>query len=102
VTVPPDSAPRSRHDALPIFEAAGHAPGHRFLLFFAHTWAKMMGWSVSGRLVSMARSRTPTRGPAITPSTPLPTALPPSRRAIWRSEEHTSELQSRFDLVCRP
>src|SRR5699024_12678223 len=25
-------------------------------------------------------------------------AIPPGR---WRSEEHTSELQSRFDLVCR-
>src|SRR5699024_9888430 len=23
-------------------------------------------------------------------------------RAVARSEEHTSELQSRFDLVCRP
>src|SRR5207249_8640819 len=23
------------------------------------------------------------------------------RRYLWRSEEHTSELQSRFDLVCR-
>src|SRR5207249_10453933 len=23
------------------------------------------------------------------------------RRLRWRSEEHTSELQSRFDLVCR-
>src|SRR6266704_7185897 len=22
-------------------------------------------------------------------------------RSFWRSEEHTSELQSRFDLVCR-
>src|SRR5699024_11384603 len=22
-------------------------------------------------------------------------------RSCWRSEEHTSELQSRFDLVCR-
>src|SRR5438067_7322048 len=22
-------------------------------------------------------------------------------RRLWRSEEHTSELQSRFDLVCR-
>src|SRR5699024_12697424 len=22
-------------------------------------------------------------------------------RMVWRSEEHTSELQSRFDLVCR-
>src|SRR5437868_14519775 len=24
-----------------------------------------------------------------------------ARRDSWRSEEHTSELQSRFDLVCR-
>src|SRR5207249_11331663 len=24
-----------------------------------------------------------------------------SRSSRWRSEEHTSELQSRFDLVCR-
>src|SRR5699024_11390958 len=23
------------------------------------------------------------------------------RENLWRSEEHTSELQSRFDLVCR-
>src|SRR5699024_11219719 len=32
--------------------------------------------------------------------------VPPRYRSsyfqhIWRSEEHTSELQSRFDLVCR-
>src|SRR5699024_11733251 len=25
----------------------------------------------------------------------------PATRARWRSEEHTSELQSRFDIVCR-
>src|SRR5699024_11907145 len=25
----------------------------------------------------------------------------PGTRVTWRSEEHTSELQSRFDLVCR-
>src|SRR5699024_12060613 len=32
-----------------------------------------------------------------------PQAVPPQllRRSRWRSEEHTSELQSRFDLVCR-
>src|SRR5207249_11813720 len=28
-------------------------------------------------------------------------ALPATRRSVPRSEEHTSELQSRFDLVCR-
>src|SRR2546429_7229831 len=26
---------------------------------------------------------------------------PPTARAAWRSEEHTSELQSRLHLVCR-
>src|SRR5699024_12592178 len=25
----------------------------------------------------------------------------PVLKSLWRSEEHTSELQSRFDLVCR-
>src|SRR5207249_12224366 len=29
------------------------------------------------------------------------TSAPGARRARTRSEEHTSELQSRFDLVCR-
>src|SRR5438874_3297903 len=32
---------------------------------------------------------------------PVFTAVPPGSRANWRSEEHTSELQSRRDLVCR-
>src|SRR5207249_11835964 len=39
---------------------------------------------------------------------PWPSGLPPRQpsypgvlSSIWRSEEHTSELQSRFDLVCR-
>src|SRR5438067_3696842 len=31
----------------------------------------------------------------------LPPAAPGSAAASARSEEHTSELQSRFDLVCR-
>src|SRR5699024_11624262 len=50
----------------------------------------------------------------IFPQFSLPNHLPPSissmkevdafadaLRNAWRSEEHTSELQSRFDLVCR-
>src|SRR5207249_5440191 len=36
---------------------------------------------------------------------PPPSGPPPARAGRWwpttRSEEHTSELQSRFDLVCR-
>src|SRR5699024_12189330 len=29
-----------------------------------------------------------------------PAVQPPVANGLWRSEEHTSELQSRFDLVC--
>src|SRR5699024_12864868 len=32
---------------------------------------------------------------------PIPATTNPARLAEQRSEEHTSELQSRFDLVCR-
>src|SRR5437867_8048220 len=36
------------------------------------------------------------------PLAPLPAAPdPPLHRALHRSEEHTSELQSPYDLVCR-
>src|SRR5438874_6435860 len=44
---------------------------------------------------------TPLRPPR--PSTCSPSMRSPWRRmgAPWRSEEHTSELQSRRDLVCR-
>src|SRR2546422_4187062 len=42
---------------------------------------------------------------ASTPRTPLPTRTPPRARESGetapRSEEHTSELQSRLHLVCR-
>src|SRR5699024_11390249 len=31
----------------------------------------------------------------------IPATACPRPRSPWRSEEHTSELQSRFDLVCR-
>src|SRR5699024_11438366 len=38
----------------------------------------------------------------VTPKTSQPYSLPSERTAAsQRSEEHTSELQSRFDLVCR-
>src|SRR5207247_5409794 len=35
------------------------------------------------------------------PESPADGTSPPSRRRTVRSEEHTSELQSRVDLVCR-
>src|SRR3712207_8615771 len=63
----------SLHDALPIYKIAEGTP---------------VGTSASGTLV--VQSATAAIG--------QPTWL---RLLIWRSEEHTSELQSRQYLVCR-
>src|SRR3712207_8010565 len=64
-----------------------------------------------GRFVSMAVVVTPftvvADGLPLTPSTPpvepsaLNTCSAPGRSTFFRSEEHTSELQSRQYLVCR-
>src|SRR6266699_2026665 len=44
----------------------------------------------------------PRRSPALPRDAPrTPCQLRPPHRAAWRSEEHTSELQSRPHLVCR-
>src|SRR2546430_8523031 len=46
---------------------------------------------------TLFRSRAkPPRSPPCTPTTPAS-----GRPSIWRSEEHTSELQSQSNLVCR-
>src|SRR2546429_6589098 len=45
------------------------------------------------------RSRIPPRGPS--PARPCRENPLPGRRRTRRSEEHTSELQSRLHLVCR-
>src|SRR3989449_8435458 len=74
----------SLHDALPILSSA--------------TWVRSSRdpsstsvWSARGR----ARSRRCTS--TITPNAPKP----PAASLVRRSEEHTSELQSRLHLVCR-
>src|SRR5437773_3210864 len=57
-------------------------------------------------IMTWGRSSPPNRrgGGSYTPITSYGTPLILMRRAIgsrWRSEEHTSELQSHHDLVCR-
>src|SRR5207249_8257212 len=70
----------SLHDALPIWKSLDRA----------HTWTRIspdlarQTWAVPASAGRYASTVTPT-----------------PRGAITRSEEHTSELQSRFDLVCR-
>src|SRR5699024_11655211 len=57
------------------------------------------GSPAGGSPRSARKSRTPrsSREPTYWPRS---SALAPTQ-VRWRSEEHTSELQSRFDLVCR-
>src|SRR5207249_9172779 len=43
----------------------------------------------------------PRRGRVLRAPASLPERCPAAHRSGRRSEEHTSELQSRFDLVCR-
>src|SRR2546430_5141686 len=78
---PPRSTPLSLHDALPIWKP----PGERGPSLHPKPTATSARAAVpSGRI----SSRTPR----------APTAAGPS---VWRSEEHTSELQSQSNLVCR-
>src|SRR5437773_8116990 len=50
-------------------------------------------------LAGARRSGTPCSAPP--GSWPWPPSIPLSAGRTWRSEEHTSELQSHHDLVCR-
>src|SRR5699024_11949443 len=77
-----DLYPLSLHDALPISA-----------LVHAHGWR----WNCDGVWTRLAPGDTdPETGRTYT-GVPKASQLAPGER----SEEHTSELQSRFDLVCR-
>src|SRR5699024_12165197 len=60
-------------------------------------------WSLEfSRTLASVASRSPRRGSRLLTGIPVVTFLSPLTRTVLdRSEEHTSELQSRFDLVCR-
>src|SRR5438034_2373394 len=75
----------SLHDALPI--SSGPAVGSGSVA--THTSYRLRG---SSHLIFRS-TRRPSKGP--------PRGNPRSCRSSGRSEEHTSELQSHSDLVCR-
>src|SRR5204862_6621493 len=98
-TSPPDFCTLSLHDALPIFselfpEVARHVDELCFLSGM-HTEGQSHGQAVlflhTGNF-SLAR---PSVGSWVT------YGLGTENQDLPRSEEHTSELQSRRDLVCR-
>src|SRR5207249_5666579 len=77
----------SLHDALPISGALGPCVRSPGMITTATT-------PPATRAQPHTRARCPTRQRARA-------ACPPACAPRVRSEEHTSELQSRFDLVCR-
>src|SRR5690606_41819903 len=90
----------SLHDALPILDAM--VPSGRMntqssgmSVFFIH----MATRSAVGQMKSIPRPG----GSPVRPMRPMAcTELPPDRGMLFiRSEEHTSELQSRENIVCR-
>src|SRR5207249_10375753 len=94
LTAPPPSQlyTLSLHDALPIFAhvTSAHHPSRgpsRHRLGHGRRRLDRL-WTTH-----LARHHAPADSPHAVRRAPLP--------PIWRSEEHTSELQSRFDLVCR-
>src|SRR5699024_12858454 len=81
-------APLSLHDALPILETT--------------VTSRSLSWRCS--LLGLSTSSPFTRPTFSAPTGPFQGMSEMARAAevpIRRSEEHTSELQSRFDLVCR-
>src|SRR5437773_5983164 len=88
--LPPPSAASSTlslHDALPIWVWSQsppviHSPGLRVRAYSRRR--RTNSWGVAAFRKSTDASWNP-----------------PPMKCVWRSEEHTSELQSHHDLVCR-
>src|SRR5207249_6756433 len=92
---PPHTSPLSLHDALPISRASSPSVKGAF--------------RVESNSHPSNRNRSTIRNifcerpnkPSLTTLKAPPLTLFVSTRDKFRSEEHTSELQSRLDLVCR-
>src|SRR5207249_11274309 len=92
----------SLHDALPIYcSTVSPEPGSEAWLCPAGVPADT-SISPSAPKIVTGFSKITDRRPAISDSPPPSSTTLVNRLCISsRSEEHTSELQSRFDLVCR-
>src|SRR5699024_11830350 len=95
-------APLPLHDALPIWLRSAHPRWRPELDPAYYAERADLDATVSGLRALLDISRT---GPLARyidkPFLPGRTDLDDDALAEHRSEEHTSELQSRFDLVCR-
>src|SRR5699024_12243560 len=95
---PTSAVTRSLHDALPILKAEGHAWAAQAAGVCNTGCRHSRGEEVKrrGRFTGQAQS-----GQSPPSLDFYPPGMPATCVAHARSEEHTSELQSRFDLVCR-
>src|SRR5207249_12163384 len=84
----------SLHDALPILQVRSRMPGGL---------TQVVRVAQLDQSTALRRRRPQVQ---LLPWTPFFAPVPQQqqgelRKLVFRSEEHTSELQSRFDLVCR-
>src|SRR5207249_11821458 len=94
-TPPTVPSPLSLHDALPIWWAFWRT---------AASYSSFSIWygpHIDTRCSSLCTSRRVSSSPKFRPHSGSRTWTCTSPVTGSRSEEHTSELQSRFDLVCR-
>src|SRR5699024_12623459 len=95
-TPPPTVYPLSLHDALPILARPGHFDGMltvvNKLLHLTAAEVSVFGQKDAQQLALVRR---------MVADQNLTTRIDAVPIVRERSEEHTSELQSRFDLVCR-
>src|SRR5207249_3648779 len=110
ITFGADKMSKSLGNVLGIAEATNRFPGEALrLLFFGTHYRAPLDFG-PGRLEEAARKleqlyeslARADEAAGRTPATVAPAgALTGTHERLIRSEEHTSELQSRFDLVCR-
>src|SRR5690606_39596953 len=87
VTASTSTSPLSLHDALPIFDRLAALPGDTLVC--------------CGHEYTLANAAFAAAADADNPALHARRAEAASQRERRRSEEHTSELQSRENLVCR-
>src|SRR5207249_10640486 len=91
-SAPTRHSPLSLHDALPILEVAAWRERE------AQSRDVPRGRVLKDDALGDIAVQAPTNMEKLATLRSLPRGF---ERSKWRSEEHTSELQSRFDLVCR-
>src|SRR5437868_2625905 len=97
-TAPPELYALSLHDALPI---SVHHRGPLTPIPSGPLCARVRAGALTTHFRARLSDHTRERDDQGWPVVDVPRRAAQTGRCRYRSEEHTSELQSRFDLVCR-